>query len=67
VEALGEASSHDFETGVGSFGGTESTIVRNQEQHCGLLIDVLTGLGGASQEDQQPALFLKTVKGCLKR
>jgi hypothetical protein len=58
VEALGEASSHDFEkTGVGSFGGTESTSVRNQEQHCGLLIDVLTGLGGASQEDQQPALF----------
>jgi len=26
-----------------------------------LLIDVLTGLGGASQEDQQPAIFIFVV------
>ncbi len=29
-----------------------------KSNHCGLLIAVLKGLGGASQEDQQPALFL---------
>jgi glycerol-3-phosphate acyltransferase PlsY len=60
VEALGEASSHDFEkTGGGSFGGTELTPARNRRAIIAvLLIDVLKGLGGASQEDQQPALVL---------
>lgn len=49
-----------FENADGSsFGGTESTFVRNQRATiAGLLIAVLTGLGGASQEDQQPALLL---------
>ena len=44
--------------GGGSFGGTELA----QADSCraivaGLLIDVLTRLGGASQVDQQPAFF----------
>ena len=44
--------------GGGSFGGTELTHVRNREHHCGAAGPVLKGLGGASQEDQQPALVL---------
>jgi len=68
VEALGEASSRIFEkkAGGGSFGGTEQTFVRNQGADiAGLLIDVLTGLGGASQEDQQPALVLSVLRNAL--
>ena len=58
MEALGEASSHDLKkTGGGSFGGTELALGRNQRAIIAvLLISVLKGLGGASQEDQQPAL-----------
>jgi hypothetical protein len=45
--------------GINSFGGTESTLERNRRAfNCGLLIAVLKGLGGVSQEDQQLALFL---------
>jgi hypothetical protein len=29
--------------------------MQSTSNHCGLLINVLKGLGGASQEDQQPA------------
>jgi hypothetical protein len=60
VEALGEASSHDLKgrrwlfrgNGV-SAGNSRRAIV------AGLVIDVLTRLGGASQVDQQPAFFLR--------
>ncbi len=64
MEALGEASSHDFEkAGGGSFGGTELTFAGNQRAIIArLLISVLKGLGGASQEDQQPALVLGKKK-----
>ena len=65
MEALGEASSHDFEKAGGdSFGGTELTPVRNRRAIVAvLLIDALTGLGGASQEDQQPAFVLALILG----
>jgi hypothetical protein len=44
--------------GGGSFGGTELTFARSRRAIIArLLIGVLKGLGGASQEDQQPALF----------
>ena len=47
-------------TGGDSFGGTELTRVRNRRAIIAvLLIAVLKGLGGASQEDQQPALVFK--------
>jgi len=61
VEALGEASSHGFEkAGGGSFGGTELTQAYSRRAIvAGLLIDVLTRLGGASQVDQQPADFVR--------
>jgi hypothetical protein len=56
VEALGEASSHK-QAGGGSFGGTELTHVRNPRAIVAVLLSiVLKGLGGASQEVQQPAL-----------
>jgi len=59
VEALGEASSHDLKTGGGSFGGTElSACTQWRAIIAVLLIAVLKGLGGASREDQQPALVL---------
>ena len=45
--------------GGGSFGGTGLTLVDSRRAIVArLLIDVLTRLGGAFQEDQQPALFL---------
>jgi hypothetical protein len=64
VEALGEASSHAFEkAGGGSFGGTELAHADSRRANvAGLLIDVLTRLGGASQVDQQPALVSKTLQ-----
>ena len=67
MEALGEASSHIFEkAGGGSFGGTEQTFVRNPASgNCEAADPVLKGLGGASQEDQQPALVFKA--GYFKR
>jgi hypothetical protein len=47
-------------TGGDSFGGTELARVRNRRAIIAvLLIAVLKGLGGASQEDQQPALVLE--------
>jgi hypothetical protein len=65
VEALGEASSHIKKAGGGSFGGTELTFASNQRAIIArLLISVLTGLGGALQEDQQPALVKKHVGFC---
>jgi hypothetical protein len=53
--------------GGGSFGGTELRFVaQSKGNHCRLLIDVLTGLGGASQEHQQPALVLSNEKALAK-
>ena len=54
---------------VGSFGGTELTLVRQSRAIIAvLLIDVLTGLGGASQVDQQPALvFSPRGVTCIRR
>ena len=63
MEALGEASSHNEMAGGGSFGGTELTFAGNQRAIIArLLIYVLTGLGGALQEDQQPALCKKSLR-----
>jgi hypothetical protein len=47
-----------WKAGSGSFGGTgllQANAVKGQTV-AGLLVGVLTGLGGASQEDQQPAI-----------
>ena len=60
---MGEASSHIKKAGGGSFGGTELTFASNQRAIIArLLISVLTGLGGALQEDQQPALCKKALR-----
>ncbi len=49
--------------GGGSFGGTELTHADSRRAIvAGLLIDVLTRLGGASQVDQQPAHFCPEEK-----
>jgi len=45
-----------LKAGGGSFGGTELALAYSRRAIvAGLLIDVLTRLGGASQVDQQPA------------
>ena len=61
---MGEASSHGFENaGGGSFGGTELAHAYSRRAIvAGLLIDVLTRLGGASQVEQQPAFLFGS--GC---
>jgi hypothetical protein len=49
--------------GGGSFGGTELSHADSLRAIvAGLLIDVLTRLGGASQVDQQPAFLFQEVK-----
>jgi hypothetical protein len=60
VEALGEASSHGFKkAGYDSFGGTELLLARQSKSDiAGLLIGVLTRLGGAFQKDWQPAFLV---------
>ena len=60
--SFGEASSRFKKAGGGSFGGTELTQANSRRAIvAGLLIDILTRLGGASQVDQQPAFFRKNL------
>jgi hypothetical protein len=57
VKALGEAFSH-FEKQAAALSGERGCceLCGQRATVAGLLVGVLTGLGGASQEDQQPAI-----------
>ena len=64
---MGEAFSHDYKQAAALFGGTELTPSSNQRAIIAvLLISVLTRLGGASQEDQQPAYVKGIMKGAVR-
>jgi len=69
VEALGEASSHDLNKRALTLSGEQSQRSNAIEEllNCRLLIDVLKGLGGVSQEDQQPALFCLSGTDVLRK
>ena len=61
---LGEASSHGFKRQAVALSGNGVSAGRSVERAivAGLLIDVLTRLGGASQVDQQPAFVLVRIQ-----
>ena len=59
MEALGEASSHGLKKQVVALSGERSYCLQRSRRAtiAGLLIAVLTGLGGASQEDLAALIF----------